>query len=433
MPVRTPLLRNTVAVALLALIVRLVYFLIVRHGALIEHDSSDFIRLTAQLAHGRYSVPGAFSGGFPLDLNRPPGYPAFLLAANGGGHVSAQRTALVQVFLGAAFAGGLTYVVGRWLDPLTGLVAGVMMALDWSTLINTPLVLTDVMFAMLYACGLALFAVALLRQRWSYGLPAGLVLGVATLVKPIGLFGLLVVAIAVLFRPRRHWRALACVVTFALVVVPWAVRNDSRYGVFTVSTIGTVNLYSYTAQGILHGGYLFSSGVTGTGSNPANRTTAALRELHLTTAQLSSRMNSQAIRVIRQHLPKAVVQELWGALHVMFGTGKETLISTTGDRSLPSPVTSWLPLAQILVMWALTGYGITAAWRRRVMDRGSVVLLVAGIAVMILAAGGPAGYGRYRLPATPLECVLAAVGAVALVRRSQAQTVGRPPSAEPPS
>jgi hypothetical protein len=43
------------------------------------------------------------------------------------------------------------------------------------------------------------------------------------------------------------------------------------------------------------------------------------------------------------------------------------------------------------------------------------VLLVAGIAVVVLAAGGPAGYGRYRLPATPIECVLAAIGCAALL------------------
>jgi 4-amino-4-deoxy-L-arabinose transferase-like glycosyltransferase len=408
------LLKGAVAVAALAVVLRLAYFLIVRHGGLTEPDSTDYLALARQLASGGYhSVAGLSQGGFPVDLNRPPGYPAFLVAANLGGHISPERSALVQVLLGAIFAGGLTYVVGRWLGLRTGVIAGVMIALDWSTVINTPLVLSDILFAMLYAAGIALVAVSLQRHGAGAALAGGIVLGLAALVKPIGLVAVIAVLIVVAVAPKRNWRAAWCLAAMALVTVPWAVRNDDRYGVFQISTVGTVNLYVYNAQGAVQRGYLFGTGAV-TQTNVANQTTAPLRRLGLSTSQLYSRMNADALKTIAHHLPKAVVQELWGTLHVLFGTGKETLVASTNDPSIPSPISSWIPLLQTLVMWALALLGVIAAWRRRLMDRSVLVLLVSAIAVVVLAAGGPAGYGRYRLPATPFECVLAAVGLVSV-------------------
>jgi hypothetical protein len=225
------------------------------------------------------------------------------------------------------------------------------------------------------------------------------------------------VVAAILVRPRANWRVAICLVSFALVTVPWAIRNEGRYGVFTISTIGAANLYAYNAQGVLNDGYVFGSG-TGSQSNVLDQSTLPFRRDHPSTARLYARLNSATIRIISHHPAKAIVQELWGALHVMLGTGKETLVSSTGDASIPSILTTAIPLLQILAMWLLALVGLVVAWRRSLIDRSALVLMVAGIAVVILAAGGPAGYGRYRLPATPIECVLAALGVVALWRGS---------------
>jgi 4-amino-4-deoxy-L-arabinose transferase-like glycosyltransferase len=410
---RSSLLKAALAVGALAFTLRLIYFLIVRHGGLTDPDSTDYISLATALTKGHYTVAGLSQGGFPVDLNRPPIYPAFLVAANLGGHISAQPVALVQVFLGAIFAGALTYVVGRWLGLWTGVIAGIMLAIDWITVINSPLVLSDLLFAMLYAAGFALVAVSVQRGGMWAGVAGGLVLGAAALVKPIGLAAVLPIVLVVLISPKRNWRVAASIVGIALVTVPWAIRNDNRYGVFTISTVGTVNLYAYNAHGVLSSGYLFGTGAA-TATNVADQETAPLRRLGLTTSQLYSRMNSDAVRTLTHHLPKAVVQELWGALHVLFGTGKETLINSTGDGNIPSPISSWLPLLQTLIMWALALVGVVVAWTRRTMDRGVLVLLASAVVFVVLAAGGPAGYGRYRLPAAPFECVFAAVGLVAL-------------------
>jgi Dolichyl-phosphate-mannose-protein mannosyltransferase len=410
---RGSLTRLSLAVAAAAFVVRLAYFLLVRHGGLLQGDSTDYTQLAARLIDGRsYFVPGVGTAGFPVDLIRPPGYPVFLLLANAGTHISLQRSAIVQCVLGAAFAGGLTYVVGRWLDRRVGLVAGLMMALDWNTVINTPLILADVTFSMLYAFGLALTARAILRRRIVPALAGGLLLGAAALVKPIGLVAVVPVLVAVLMKPRRNWRAATCLITLAVVTIPWAVRNENRHGVFTISAISTVNLYAYNAQGVLHGGYL--SGGGGNQPGVADRATAPLRRSHPTTPQLYSRLNSDAISTLAHHVPKAITQELWGAAHVTFGTGKETLVSGTRDSHIPSVVTTAIPLLQLLAMWALATLGLVVSWRRRLIDRTVLVLLVCGLAVVILAAGGPAGYGRYRLPATPIECVFAAIGFVSL-------------------
>lgn len=401
--------RNALGVAGLALLVRLGYFLIVRHGSLTAPDSIDYLHLAQRLVQGGGYVS---SGGiFPADLNRPPGYPVFVAIASGWGHISLQQVALVQILLGAAFAGALTLAVGRWLGPSYGLIAGCTMALDWSTVLYTPLILADVLFAMLFAIGVALVVSCLVRRRTVDAIFGGLMLGLATLVKPVGLVVLVALVVTVLVRPRANWRIAACCLAMGVVLMPWALRNESRYGIFTVSTIDTVNLYFYTADGVLRDPVFFTQVPALSGADLGS---AQFRNIRGNTSQLDSRLTSAAWRDIRQHLPKAIMQEIWGTVHVVIGTGRATLAQSTGDARVPAVIGTWIPLAQVLAMWLLACVGVVSAWRRRFIQRPVLILLVAVIVVMILPAGGPVGNSRFRLPIAPIVCVLGAIGCAAM-------------------
>ena len=412
--------RNALGVAGLALLVRLAYFLIARDGSLTAPDSTDYLHLAQRLVSGGgYASAG---GIFPADLNRPPGYPVFVAIASGWHHISLDQVALIQVLLGAAFAGALTFVVGRWLGSRYGLIAGCAMALDWSTVLYSPLILADLLFAMLFAIGVALVVSCIARRRTRDAILGGMVLGLAAVVKPVGIVVLLAVGIATLVRPRANWRLAACCAAMALVVLPWALRNEVRYGIFNVSTIDTVNLYFYTADGVLREPVLFTEVPALSG---ADLTAPQFRSIRANPAQLDSRLTSAAWTDIEQHLPKAIAQEIWGIVHVVVGTGRETLADSVGDQRIPTVIGTWIPLAQVLLMWVLAGVGMVSAWRRRLVDRSVLVLFGALIVVMVVPAGGLVGNSRFRLPITPIVCVLGAIGAAAIWDRQTGRYLGR--------
>ena len=401
----SPLVRAAIGVTGVALLLRVGYFLLIRHGGLTATDSTDYLHLAERLVRGAgYMSTG---GIFPADLTRPPGYPVFLAIASGWGHISLQQVALVQILLGAVFAGLLTYVVGRWLGFRCGLIAGGAMALDWSTVLYSPLILADTLFAMLFAIGVALAVSCVVRRRTVDAVLGGGLLGLAALVKPAGIVAVAPVALAIAIAPRANWRLVTCILGLGIVVIPWALRNEDRYGIFTVSTIDTVNLYFYTADGVLREPVLFRQVPA---LSAADLSTAQWRNVRQNPAQVDSRLSSQAWGDIERHLPKAIMQEIWGAGHVVAGTGRETLINSTQDRQIPSVVGTWIPLGQVLLMWLLAFTGTVSAWRSRRLPRPVLVLLIGAIVALIVPAGGLVGNSRFRLPITPIVCVLAALG-----------------------
>lgn len=407
-----PLLSASLLVAFVALLIRLGYFLIVRNGGLTQADSGGYILLANQLATtGSYHVNHVAL--FPIDLLRPPGYSTFLLLANGGPRISLQRVALIQVLLGASFAGALTYVVSRWLGLATGVLAGAMLAIDWTTVLYTPLVLSDFLLSVLYTVALAVFALYLMKRTAWWPLLSGVCLALATLVKPAGEFGLAAVLIATLTAPRLNWKGTVAFLAFAALSLPWALRNESRYHVFSLSTIPSVNTYSYTAEVALHGRLFWSPGEA---TIIADKASSDLSGLHLAPSALKARMDNSSATIILHHLPKVIVQAGLGAARSSFGTGRDTLAQSTKDTRIPPIVGTGVPLGQTILMWLLAAVGAAAAWRSQRILRSVTVLLCAGVLVIILPAFSPVANSRFRVPATPLLCVLAAVGATSSFR-----------------
>jgi hypothetical protein len=76
--------RASTALLLFALALRLGYLAMVWAGPLGNADSAAYKALAVSLSHGGpyQAHEGAGPGGFPTDLQRPPGYPAFLALVN---------------------------------------------------------------------------------------------------------------------------------------------------------------------------------------------------------------------------------------------------------------------------------------------------------------------------------------------------------------
>ena len=177
-----------------------------------------------------FTEQGFRSGGEPTAL-WPPGYSAFLAPA----------FALFGDRLWAAWAmnalvGALTvvpiYAIGRRLfAPATGIASAAIAALLPSLVFWTPVLLSETLFTFLFACALAaiLFAFDQSRPRSQLIVAAGILIGLATLVRGQALILLPIAAIWWLVESRRTQRAVqgtaAAAIVALVLLAPWAMRN----------------------------------------------------------------------------------------------------------------------------------------------------------------------------------------------------------------
>src|SRR5260370_26276064 len=91
------------ALLILALTLRLGYLAVVWTGPLGNADSEAYKALAVSLWHGGpyQAQESAGPGGFPTDLQRPPGYPAFLALVNAPRGVSNRGTSIAPSVPGA--------------------------------------------------------------------------------------------------------------------------------------------------------------------------------------------------------------------------------------------------------------------------------------------------------------------------------------------
>jgi len=230
--------------------------------AVMDGDGADYLDIATNLADGfgvAVTEPSPVTGELAprITARRPPLFP---LAASvlirlfprdpESGHV------YLIVLLAQALLDALTvllvYVLAREFGGARcGLVAAAGYALNFYVIQQTGQFMTETLFIFLQTAALVALCVGLrLESRaalaWGAG---GLLLGLATLTRPVILFFPLWVVAWLLVQKRHEWRrwaipAAAFLVVFALTLVPWSVRNGIRMGKpVIVSTVGGQTFY----------------------------------------------------------------------------------------------------------------------------------------------------------------------------------------------
>ena len=406
------------AIFVLALSLRVGYEALVWNGPLGNADSAAYGDLAASIAHHQpyHTKQSTGPGGFPPDMQRPPGYPAFLAAINfcsaTATTISHHRSSLAQCILGAAFSALLAWLVATLTSTWIGLLAGCFYATDWVTIVYTPLVISETVYTVMLGSAVLIYALALSRYRYSLYLAAGALLGGAALVKPAA--QVVVAAFLIGWACRRPIRlsGLLFLVTYLACVLPWMMRNEAEYGVFTLSEIGTANLYFYTAEGSRH-----SYPVQDLAGNQINADVTNLdrawRAQALTPNERTRQMRHEAMQIIRSHWPTVLRQAMLGFVRTALGTGSVTAADSMNvmPGRAARVLLNVLPLAQACVLWALAILAFFAVGFLRWEYR---VLLMATIFCVLLPAAAPSAQSRFRVPAVPEICALAAAGVAVL-------------------
>ncbi len=240
--------RDAWNVALVALALRLVLVAFLEPEPV--WDGRYFDALARHLARGDGYVIASEGAGDSLrpTAHYPVGFSAFLAA---GYRLFGDKVGVafvLQSLLGAALVLVVHAIVRHASDDRAALGAALVAALHPGLVLQAPLVMAEPLAALLYAA--LVLCMMHLHAGLGVALVAGLLGGVATLVRPQSLLVVPVLVLVVVITegartPVRSWlaRVLLVAASFAAVVAPWSLRNARVLdGPALVSTNGGWNL-----------------------------------------------------------------------------------------------------------------------------------------------------------------------------------------------
>jgi 4-amino-4-deoxy-L-arabinose transferase-like glycosyltransferase len=450
---------SPLAIPSLALVARLLFFLLVRpwdpaveDEIILAADGRQFHNLARTLlSSGRF----AFSPDGAPEALRTPGYPAFLAGAYALAGERPWVALLLQIGIDTCSCALLLSALTRLFDRRIGRTAAVLYALDPFLIPLGSSLLSDVPFVFLLVTALRLGAAAAEpsrspeRARWAWiGVAAAL--GAATWVRPIALFLPAPLAAFVFLRCRRARGAAATtaafLVAFAAVVSPWFVRNARAFGAFGFSTSGAYNLLVLDVAAAEAGdrgqpqeairddllaeadAEMERDGLTRDDLNPFQRAAywreVALRHIRGDPAGFAKAWirgmvdtfanlgTTHTARMLRLAVPAVDIKARSGGALV------RDFLRRKGPAGLAIGAAVGIYL---LITYLASAVGLIVAWRRH--DRWALAFCLV-VALYFVGITGAAGLSRFKVPAVPFYLGFAAVGLRHLLVRSRRNRAG---------
>jgi 4-amino-4-deoxy-L-arabinose transferase-like glycosyltransferase len=423
-----------------------------------------------------YLGPGyALARGLEYDLNskRTPGYPWLVAFAIVVGGEDLRSLVFLQHALGVLTV-GLTFALGRLcftparVGRVVGLVAGLLIALNGGLLISEHSVMTEALFDPLIVGTMAALVAALRTSHLGlFGL-AGLLLGLATLTRPVAQVLIPVLPLSILL-VSRAWRptllrSAVALAAFALMMAPWLIRSAVEQESAGVGSLGQ-SLIGRTAR---HDRGAFTyydpalhanepedrvrarrilQQAADNGSSGKAIHTRLRRELGLSPPEADRLMRNLAIEAIMRQpdyyitgtiqrfvrMADGSVERLRDARNVA-DTARQRwedepsahlLAAATPAEDRAAPVASvlvsiWQPghVGPLLPLLAILG---TVAALLRLDWRPAVALGLSAAALLFISAALVGNVSRYRYPTDPMMAVLAVGGIAWLVELARAR------------
>ena len=252
-------------------------------------------------------------------------------------------------------------------------------------------------------------------RRGSLALAAGLFLGTATLVKPIGQVVVLAFLLGWVSQEKRRATGLLFLLSYLACVTPWMIRNYQHHGLATLSTIGTVNLYFYVGEASANPQLVTDF----SGSNLNNEVTRISNEWSsrpMTPVERKRTMEQETLSLIEHHWPTVAYQAVVGFSRTCFGPGSITVATSMpqAPSRMAKDLLVVLPLLEILALWFLAVVGAFRFDSASNTTRPVRVMLVGSVILLVLPASAPLGQSRFRVPAVPALAILGAIGGTTL-------------------
>ncbi len=417
------------AIALVSLLVRLAPLIRPGIGWATTSDSIGYIHLANGLVAGCGFARAVFGRCLQAELVRTPGYPLYLAL------FPSMRAALaVQAVLGTAGIFISALFTWRWIGITGAFIVAAVLGLDVPSIVASNSLLTETLFTSLVTVAILVQLEAILRdvidaQAIAYVFIAGLFIGLATLVRPIGEVLIVVAPLPALFLrglvpTKRIALALLAVLVPLVIIAGWSYRNWDRRGIWTLSTVAALDTYYYRAAGVL--AYENGRSFEEVRSELLQSTGDSVETL---SPEITEDLSRRGRAILRTHPGAFCIVALRGFLKSAFSVdrggprilcGYETPRdeADSGSSEKIFSILSFPLLSLVLLMgycllaftWA--GAGLALWCLRNSPSRNNALSIIPLTAAVLLlaAAAGPEGYDRFRVPAMPLLAIVAASG-----------------------
>lgn len=401
-----------------------------------KSDQNEYVSIAhTWLNTGRF----ALSPESPPEVFRTPGYPAMLAFFFALFPHTFSFPYLFQALMTGVTAGAVFLLARRiYLSRIWALGAAALF-----TVSSGPILLTltgtgsDVIYTTLQAVAVCVLAYAAITQRHYVAIAlAGALLGLATLVRPIGIVASLpIIMLSGLFAPALNtkWYAKAvavALVAFVAVLSPWYVRNFMLTGHAFFSTVPEYNVVYYNIPYFL----VHKEGISE--AEARTRTLAPFgteEPYELREYKNDTQLKSIEKEFIQTHLFSYAVFHAYKSIPFLMGSGfnvinavyvkesptlKSSLFPTASENlseairtknwalALKNVRSYWFTTLERLLWLCAIGGALLAPcaaflYARRFNTRLALLVLGAAIVVTTMAITSPVTQPRYRVPAEP--------------------------------
>jgi hypothetical protein len=390
-------LRLDLAIVLVLAISANFLYLACSNGDFFYPDSATYLAPARSLLAGR-----GFSdeNGEP-ETFRTPGYPLLLIP-----FLLARDTAVAVVTFQHLCNVLLTLLIYLFTEKRVGrsaaLIAAAFFAVDVPTIHYANKVLSETSFTLL------LFIVLMLMMRsHSSGWLSGGLSGLLVMIRPVAILYFAVVALL-----KR--RAIATIVVAALVFpLGWAVRNQLRTGIFTISAVaGTNMLFHRAAPAIaIFDDYDFNDALADRqdelheqADDEIQRALRIADAEELNAAVRGAWYGKIGRRIALRHPVGLALVIVRGVLVSLFDSDWEALMLVS---RVPPAVIEVVMKAWTYCVGFLAGVGLIGLWKR---DRQLALAISLTLAYYILISAGSEAEARFRVPLMPMIAVAAGCG-----------------------
>lgn len=385
--------------------------------------------------------------------HRSPGFP-FLIATvySMWGH-RPEFVSFVLILLSMATICIVYRMAVKLFGGLTALLAVLLLALDLTSFAYSMMFLTETLFTLLITVT-ALTGVHFLEShgkiRWVE--LTGLLLALATFVRPISYYFIIILAVLLviwLLFHRRSYRIvlvqmLGLLLPFILLVGGWQIRNFVYLKSLQFSSISGANMYYYRAAAViaLRDNISLSDARQKLANQFLDYQTSHPETKNWTEGQISGYLAHQGINIVMHHPILLIRTQVYGIIPMMLSGGEGKLLhlldvplGITRDSDIFNALShfefsilsrrfiSGFALSFFLVTLfylTLLYFGILAWSWRTFTDhqiRAVDIFLWGFVLYFIVISAGPEAYSRFRIPIMPILVIYAAQGLTDLFTR----------------
>jgi 4-amino-4-deoxy-L-arabinose transferase-like glycosyltransferase len=360
---------------------------------------------------------------------RTPGYPLFLAPFLYFSN-NLFWPLLVQQILGAISC-CLVFLCAVRLGAYqkSALFAALFLALDIPSVLFGATIMSDGLFVFISLLSFYLMLLSRGENNFKVSLAAGILLGVAVLVRPIGIL------LPLLYLPFLIWKkqsasGIVFLLAASFIISAWMYRNQQVFGKAFLSTVSNVNLLQYRAAEIY-----------------AQKNSVSLKEAqHNLNKAIDIRAQQFAEAKEKEEVIKYVLPVMDSVSYGLINQNKMLFIQNTLKHAILAsikPARSYIDLAfgmvpgemaknaspsaltivlvglQVLLLilvWLLFAVGLLSMAKQK--NYQILLPLLAIILYLLLASAGPEADARFRLPLLPFVLMVASFAKLPIVKKT---------------